>query len=231
MIESIQFGSRTIDFRLVYSDRKSLGITVTPEMEVLVKAPADTTIEKVKEKIRKKAPWIIKQQSFFLSFQPKTPNRKYISGETHLYLGRQYRLQIEIGQLESVKLKGKFIVVTSSEKSRTKSLLHEWYLQHARTKLHEVAAPLIDKFKKHKVEPSSIVLRDMPTRWGSCTPKGKIILNPELIKAPKGCIEYVVIHELCHLIHHDHTQKFLDLQTKEMKDWEKWKMKLEKLLA
>lgn len=231
MIESIQFGSRTIDFRLVYSDRKSLGITVTPEMEVLVKAPAETTIEKVKEKIRKKAPWIIKQQSFFLSFQPKTPNRKYISGETHLYLGRQYRLQIEIGQLESVKLKGKFIVVTSSEKSRTKSLLHDWYLQHARTKLHEVAAPLIDKFKKHKVEPSSIVLRDMPTRWGSCTPKGKIILNPELIKAPKGCIEYVVIHELCHLIHHDHTQKFLDLQTKEMKDWEKWKMKLEKLLA
>ncbi len=231
MIESIQFGSRTIDFRLVYSDRKSLGITVTPEMEVLVKAPADTTIEKVKEKIRKKAPWIVKQQSFFLSFQPKTPNRKYISGETHLYLGRQYRLQIEIGQLESVKLKGKFIVVTSSEKSRTKSLLHDWYLQHARTKLHEVAAPLIDKFKKHKVEPSSIVLRDMPTRWGSCTPKGKIILNPELIKAPKGCIEYVVIHELCHLIHHDHTQKFLDLQTKEMKDWEKWKMKLEKLLA
>ena len=231
MTESIQFGSRTIDFRLVYSDRKSLGITVTPEMEVLVKAPTDTTMEKVKEKIRKKAPWIIKQQSFFLSFQPKTPNRKYISGETHLYLGRQYRLQIEIVQLESVKLKGKFIVVTSSEKSRTKSLLHDWYLKHARTKLHEVAAPLIDKFKKHKVEPSSIVLRDMPTRWGSCTPKGKIILNPELIKAPKGCIEYVVIHELCHLIHHDHTQKFLDLQTKEMKDWEKWKMKLEKLLA
>ena len=68
-------------------------------------------------------------------------------------------------------------------------------------------------------------------RWGSCTPKGKIILNPELIKAPKGCIEYVIIHELCHLIHHDHTQKFIDLQTKEMKDWEKWKMKLEKLLA
>jgi predicted metal-dependent hydrolase len=121
MIESIQFGSRTIDFRLVYSDRKSLGITVTPEMEVLVKAPTDTSMEKVKEKIRKKAPWIIKQQSFFLSFQPKTPNRKYISGETHLYLGRQYRLQIEIGQTESVKLKGKFIVVTSSEKSRTKS--------------------------------------------------------------------------------------------------------------
>ena len=170
MTGAIQFGSRTIDFRLEYSDRKSLGITVTPEMEVLVKAPTDTSIERVKEKIKKKAPWIIKQQSFFLSFQPKTPKRKYISGETHLYLGRQYRLQIQIGNDESVKLKGKFIEVTASEKLRAKDLLNEWYLKHARTKFHAIAQPLIDKFKKHKVEPSSIVLRDMPTRWGSCTP-------------------------------------------------------------
>jgi predicted metal-dependent hydrolase len=231
MTEAIEFGSKTIYFRLEYSDRKSLGITVTPEMEVLVKAPIDTSVELVKEKIRKKAPWIIKQQSFFLSFQPKTPLRKYVSGETHLYLGKQYRLQIHIGNEESVKLKGKFIEVTTSEKSRAKDLLNNWYLQHARTKFHAIAQPLIDKFKKYEVVPSSIVLREMPTRWGSCTPKGKIILNPELIKAPKACIEYVIIHELCHLIHHDHTQKFIDLQTREMKDWEKWKMKLEKLLA
>ena len=231
MKEVLHFGSRRIDFSLEYSDRKSLGITVTPEMTVLVKAPIDTTMEKVKEKIRKKAPWIIKQQSFFLSFHPKTPQRKYISGETHLYLGRQYRLLIQIGKEESVKLKGKFIEVTSIDKSRVKDLLCNWYLQHARARFFTIAEPLIVKFKRYKVEPSSIVLRDMPTRWGSCTPKGKIILNPELIKAPKGCIEYVIIHELCHLVHHDHTQKFLDLQTKEMKDWEKWKMKLENLLA
>jgi predicted metal-dependent hydrolase len=231
MTGSIQFGSKTIDFRLEYSGRKSLGITVTPEMEVLVKAPTDTTMEKVKEKIRKKARWIIKQQSFFLSFHPKTPQRKYVSGETHLYLGRQYRLQIKIGKEESVRLQGKFIKVVANEKSRAKELLNRWYLEHARLKFHSVAAPLIDKFKKHKVEPSSIVLREMPTRWGSCTPRGKIILNPELIKAPKGCIEYVIIHELCHLVHHHHTQRFLELQTREMRDWESWKGKLEKLLA
>jgi predicted metal-dependent hydrolase len=146
MTAAIQFGSRTIDFRLEYSDRKSLGITVTPDMEVLVKAPTDTTIEKVKEKIRKKASWIIKQQSFFLSFQPKTPQRKYINGETHLYLGRQYRLQISIDKEESVKLKGKFIEVTANAKSRAKDLLNDWYLQHARTKFHAIAASLIDKF-------------------------------------------------------------------------------------
>ena len=231
MVHTIFFGSRQIDFRLEYSNRKSLGISVTPELLVLVKAPADTTLEKVKEKIRKKAPWIIRQQSFFLSFHPKTPARRFVGGESHLYLGRQYRLKILQSKIESVKLKGQYIEVATTDKARAKQLVNEWYLQNARAKFHSIAQPLIDKFKKHKVEPGSIVLREMPTRWGSCTAKGKIILNPELIKAPKGCIEYVIIHELCHLIHHDHTQKFIDLQTKEMKDWEKWKTKLEKLLA
>lgn len=237
-IDNIQFGSKLIDFRLEYSDRKSLGITVTPEMEVLVKAPTDTTIEKVKEKIRKKAPWIIKQQSFFLSFQPKTPQRKYLSGETHLYLGRQYRLKVISDKSkvknEEVKLKGQFLEVWTLDSLNVKELVDHWYLEQANVKIRPLAEKLFDNFiRKNNLSLTTFhfTLRKMPTRWGSCTPIGKIILNPELIKAPKGCIEYVIIHELCHLIHHDHTQKFIDLQTKEMKDWEKWKMKLEKLLA
>ena len=231
MTSAIQFGSKQIYFQLEYSNRKSLGITVKPDLSVLVNAPIDTSLEKVKEKLRKKAPWIIRQQSFFLYFHPKTPARKYISGETHLYLGRQYHLRIIQNNFESVKLKGKYIEVSVNDKLSAEQLVGEWYLQNAKLKLRTIAQPLIDNFKKYNIEPSSIVLRDMPTRWGSCTPKGKIILNPELIKAPKGCIQYVIIHELCHLVHHDHTQKFIDLQTKEMHDWEKWKMKLEKLLA
>lgn len=231
MEASIQYGSKIIDFDVVFTNRKTLGITVTPELNVLVKAPIDSAIENIKEKLIKKAPWIIKQQSFFLSFHPRTTERKFISGETHLYLGHQYLLKVEIDISESVKLKGKFIEVKATDKSNAKQLVTDWYLHQARTKFKAIAQDLISNFKKYKVEPTSIILREMPTRWGSCTAKGKIILNPELIKAPKGCIEYVIIHELCHLIHHDHTQKFIDLQTTEMPDWEKWKMKLENLLA
>ena len=106
-----------------------------------------------------------------------------------------------------------------------------WYKERAKVKFAEIAEPLIERFKKHKVEPKSIWLQEMNRRWGSCTPKGKIILNPELIKAPKACIEYVVIHELCHLIHKNHTKKFFELHAKEMPDWERWKNKLENLLA
>lgn len=231
MTSSIQFGSKKINFHIVYSKRKTLGITVKPDLSVFVKAPIDTSIDKIKEKLQKKAPWIIKQQSFFLTFHPKTPRRKFIGGETHLYLGRQYRLKIIEGKGDFVKLKNGFVEVNTSDKLRTKQLVTDWYLKRARIKLDSIAESLIDKFKIYNVKPSSIVLRTMPTRWGSCTPKGKIILNPELIKAPKGCIEYVIVHELCHLIYHDHTKKFIELQTKQMPDWEKWKMKLEKLLA
>jgi predicted metal-dependent hydrolase len=228
---SIHFGSKQIVFHLEYSNRKSLGITVKPDLSVLVKAPVDTSLEKVKEKLRNKAPWIIRQQSFFLYFHPKTPARKYLSGETHLYLGRQYRLKVVQNNIEFVKLKGRYIEATATDKSSVKQLVDDWYLQNAESKFRTIAQPLIDNFKKYNIEPSSIVLRNMPTRWGSCTSKGKIILNPELIKAPKACIEYVIIHELCHLVYHNHTHKFLELQTKEMPDWEKWKNKLEKLLA
>ena len=231
MTESIEFGSRRIDFQLEYTNRKSLGITVRPDLSVIVKAPVDTSVGKIKELIHKKAPWIIRQQSFFLAFHPKMTERKFVGGETHLYLGRQYRLKTITNRVESVKLKGKFIEVTTFDKSRISQLVKDWYVQNAKKKFNLIATELIEKFNKYNVEPSSIVLREMPTRWGSCTPKGKIIMNPELVKAPKGCIEYVIIHELCHLVHHNHTQKFIDLQTKEMPDWEKWKLKLENLLA
>jgi predicted metal-dependent hydrolase len=231
MIHSIQFGSKEICFHLSYSNRKSLGITITPDMDILVKAPVETDLDKIKERVRKKAPWIIKQQSFFLTFHPKTPERRYISGETHLYMGRQYRLQITIGQKNEVRHRGSFIEIITKEKTKAKELLKQWYREKAKDKFALIAEPLIERFKKHNTEPKGLFMQEMPTRWGSCTPKGKIILNPELIKAPRHCIEYVIIHELCHLIHHDHTQKFVDLQTKEMPDWEKWKNKLERLLA
>jgi predicted metal-dependent hydrolase len=223
---------------LEYSNRKSLGISVTPELLVLVKAPADATLEKVKEKIRKKAPWIIRQQGFFLSFHPKTPARRFIGGETHLYLGRQYRLRVISDKLKvennEVKLKGKFMEVYTLNKEMTKKLVEKWYWEKAKEKLSKMVKEQFESFVSRNnlsLFTFHFSLKKMPTRWGSCTPKGKIILNPELIKAPKGCIEYVIIHELCHLIHHNHTQKFIDLQTKEMKDWEKRKSKLEKLLA
>lgn len=231
MIDEIKYGSTTIKYDLEFKERKTLGITVTPEMKVIVKAPELSSVEKVREKVKKRAPWILNQQSYFLSFHPRISERKYISGETHFYLGRQYLLKVQAENYNEVKYLGGSIEVKAKSKKNAGKLLNSWYRDRARIKFPEIAKPIIDKFRKYGVEPKGLQLYDMPTRWGSCTPKGKIILNPELIKAPKPCIEYVITHELCHLVERNHTKAFFELQSKEMPDWKKWKDKLENLLA
>lgn len=227
----LQYGSKEIIFRLEYQNRKSLGITVHPDKSVTVKAPTDAQMDKILAKIRKRAPWILRQQDFFLSFEPLTPARKYISGESHLYLGRQYRLQIYDSPENVVKLKRGFIEVHTNNRQKTEQLVKDWYKKRATVKFREIADKYTERFEKYQVHPSAVTLKWLDKRWGSCTPKGKIILNVELIKAPKACIEYVIIHELCHLIHHNHSTAFFTLLTKEMPDWRKWKARLERVLA
>ncbi len=227
MEHSVQFGSKKIDYTLQFSKRKTLGITVNPDTGILIKAPLDTPIEKVEEKIKKRALWIIKQQSYFLRFLPNPVKKKYVSGESHYFMGRQFRLEVNESPKNEVAYKGRFIEISTKKKDKAKSLLDDWYKEKAKAKFAEIATPWIAKFKKYDVEPIGIFIQEMATRWGSCTPQGKIILNPKLIKAPKRCIEYVIIHELCHLVHHNHTKAFFDLQDIMCPDWEKRKKKLE----
>lgn len=234
MGNKIQFGSKEIYFSLEYANRKTLGIAVHPDLSVRVVAPTGTSLDKIHEKVKKRAHWILKQQRYFLAFEPRTPPRKYISGETHFYLGRQYRLKVIQDQEERVRLKNGFLVVSVAENDhsqRVKHLLNQWYEAHARERFSQYAAPWIEKFQKLQVKPECIEIKPLAKRWGSCTPKGKIILNLELIKAPKGCIEYVIVHELCHLVHANHSSAFFDLQTKMMPDWERWKERLESFMA
>ncbi|GGH59279.1 hypothetical protein HNQ91_000597 [Filimonas zeae] len=231
MMQVLQYGSKAISYQLEFSKRKTLGITVTPEMDVLVKAPEGTPQERIEEKLEKRARWILKQQSYFLRFYPKTPERQYRGGESHLYLGRQYRLRVQVAAKNEVRFTGKEIQVYHTAKGTAKTVLQNWYRYRAKEKFAEIAEPWIQRFEQYGVQPEGLFIQEMPTRWGSCTAKGKIILNPELIKAPKVCIEYVVIHELCHLLHKHHTAQFFQLQTALMPDWEKWKNKLEMLLV
>jgi len=227
MIRELQYGSKKISYCLEFSNRKTLGITVTPDMEVWVRAPEGTKEERIAEKLEKRARWILKQQSYFLRFYPKMPEKQYRGGESHLYLGRQYRLHVITAKKNDVHFTGREIQVHHTAKSTVKSVLRTWYRHRAKQKFAEIAEPWIQRFEQYGVQIKGLFVQEMPTRWGSCTANGKIILNPELIKAPKICIEYVIIHELCHLIHKHHTAKFFQLQSTLMPDWEKWKNKLE----
>ncbi len=231
LIKNFIFGSKTIEYELDFQDRKTLGIRVYPSCKVKVIAPLETSHEALKEKLRKKAPWILKQQNEFLSFYPLTPPRKFVNGETHLYLGRQYKLKIKEDKVNEVTLvKGK-LTITVNKQITPSTLLENWYREKAKSHFRTILDQTFLLFAKYKVQAPELQIRTMPTRWGSCTSLGKIILNPELVKAPKGCIEYVIIHELCHLVHHNHTADFYRLQESIMPDWKKWKERLEMLLT
>lgn len=227
----ITYGTISIQYSIKFTKRKTLGITVTPEGKVLLSAPLGSSQELIESKLLKRARWIVKQQSYFLSFGTHTPPKKYVSGESHYYLGKQYMLKVINGKPNSAKYKGRYFEVVCSQKHKAEELMKSWYREHAKIKFAEIAEPIINRFAKYGISPSSIHIQEMENRWGSCTPKGKIILNTELIKAPKPCIEYVITHELCHLLHHDHTKAFFELLEAEMPDWKRWKNRLENFMV
>jgi len=233
-VDQIQYGTSRIAYSLEFADRKTLGIKVHPDKSVQVIAPIDSTIDEVKQKVKSKAAWILKQQDFFLSFHPLTPERKFVSGETHLYLGKQYKLKIKEASSEDVKLHAGSLEVhvkDKTDKKRIERLIKAWYKEKADQHFVE----LFEKNKKlasnfHK-KPTGLKYRWMDKRWGSCDKDGGIHLNLELIKAPKKCIEYVLVHELCHLVHLDHSRAFYELLEKLYPNWRETKNKLEKLMV
>lgn len=233
MEHQLKFGSRLIDFTLHYQKRKSLCIKVHPEGAVEVLAPVTVKEEDIIKKIKHKAYWILKQIDHFHSYKPTTPARRFINGETHLYLGRQYRLRMVPDEENIIKVyRGELWMHTANNRPEAlREQLNKWYKERANEVFHKLLKEALPKFKQYKITSPTLTIRFMSKRWGSCTPKGKIILNTELIKAPKGSIEYVIIHELCHLVHHNHTRPFQNLQNKMMPDWEKWKNRLEYGLA
>ncbi len=234
MIEQkVQFGTKIIPFTIHYADRKSLGLQVHPDCTVHAIAPQNTPEADVIKRVMQKAGWILKQQDHFASFLPLTPERKYVNGETHRYLGRQYRLKKVLSDSTLVKIYRGYIEVHAKdiETNAIEKILQDWYKAKAKEIFTELLTEAIEKTPKFQNRKLSLHTKAMPTRWGSCSPSGRITLNSELVKAPKACIEYVIIHELCHLIYPNHNKKFFRLLSSLMPDWEKWKERLERSMV
>jgi hypothetical protein len=232
MRQEIVFGTETIGYEIRFlPTRRTLGIEVHPDLSVIVRAPADCDLDTIQVRVGKRASWISKQLTNFQRYSPRTPARQYVSGETHLYLGRQYRLTLVTGEPASVKMNRGHLVLTlpgKADPDRVKALLHRWYLDHAR----QVFIAVLDEFLprlKGRQRPR-LTVRAMQSRWGSLSQAGTMTLNANLVRAPRACIEYVVAHELCHLKHRDHDVRFFRLLGQVMPDWETRKQRLETAL-
>jgi len=203
-------------------------------MRVEAFVPHGKLLTDIHTRISRKVPRIVRQVQFFDQYHPLQPPREYVNGETHYYLGRQYRLRIISGTQRSVKLVGKHfnVVVQAIDDSKAvRSLMKDWYRTHAR----DIFLRRIDDhypfFKKRGCFYPKLILRYMQKRWGSCLENGTVTLNTELIKAPMICIDYVVVHELCHLVCPNHDKQFYRLMTSAMPEWKRWKDRLERTVV
>jgi len=232
--DSVTYGGQRIFFDILYVNRKTLEIAVHPDRRVVVKAPTGTERDKIQDKMIKRARWIKRQLDYFNQFEPRTPARRYVGGETHLYMGKQYRLKIEAGDEEEVKLiRGFFRVYVKGDPSpgRVKRLMADWYKEKAGKRLRAIFDDRLAAFRRMGLAAPTLSVRRMKTRWGSLSPNLTLTLNVDLIRAPKECIEYVVAHELCHLKHRHHDADFFRLLERQMPDWERRKRKLEMAMA
>jgi hypothetical protein len=232
---TVLYGTHILNYTLRRRGRATLEIAVEPDATITITAPTDVTVEAIETKIRKRASWILKQQRYFGQFLPRAREKTFVSGETHLYLGRQYRLRISVGLRSQIKLSRGFLEISSTRPDNrdfTRALLDAWYLERAHAKYRERLEISLEKFPDgEKFRPTGLIIRQLEMRWGSMSPAGRLMLNKRLIQAPLDAIDYVITHELCHIAEPNHGPSFYAFLDQVMPDWHRRKEKLERVLA
>ncbi|TDQ78340.1 M48 family metallopeptidase [Sphingobacterium yanglingense] len=226
------YGKRKIEAEILYSNRKTIDLRVFPEGNVLITAPEGTELSTIIERVKPKSKWLMTQLRTFELYRPFTRERLYVPGETHRYLGRQYKLVInrkDKGNTVINLSKGLFTINTASD--NIEAIIQKFYKSKAEEVFDELLQKLLGQYPQFKVYEITLSHRFMKKRWGSCSMDGKILLNTELVKASKSCIEYVMLHELCHLIEQNHSKQFYALISDLLPNWQKVKEKLERDLA
>jgi len=216
-----------MEITIIRKKVKNLNLTVKPNLEVVLSAPIGLESKYINDFLESKQSWIDKQLNFFREYSPQSIEKEFVSGENFRYLGKNYRLKVIEDIKDEVELKNDFLVLYIRDKNDIelkRRVIKEWYQNRAK----EVFRKLIVKYQaivKKKI--NRITLKEMKTRWGSCNShKGYINLNLHLIHQPIRCIEYVVAHELAHLVHPNHSREFYNYLSYLLPDWRELKERL-----
>jgi hypothetical protein len=215
-MDFIQFGSKKINFEIKRGNReKSVSIYVHPAAKVTVLAPRNLDEEKIRIILQKKARWIIEKQELIRNYGDSNLVKEFVSGESFPYLGKNYRLKIvrsSVGTEGKCKLvNGRLLVETNgkseseSERAVVRKAIIEWYFEHAENKVKERLGRFALQIGKW---PASVEIKNQVRRWGSCSRNGIIRFNWRIIMAPVSIVDYVIVHELCHLVYAQHSSQF-----------------------
>jgi predicted metal-dependent hydrolase len=231
--ETLFYKNQPLTYTLVFRSRRTIGFAVRPDGSVHVSAPAGISAEWVAQQVLKRADWILKHQATFASRPAPAPSRRFEAGSTHYYQGQPYRLRFAEAPRPTVVAAGEELVVgapAALSPAQTEALLHAWYARQAPSHFASSLERVWPRFAEFNLARPTLLVRHMRTRWGSCTPRSaRIRLSPELVRARPECLDYVLLHECCHLLVGDHSKAFYDLQTRLMPDWEQWKAELNAL--
>lgn len=227
---TVPYGEARFDVRVVHADRRTIGLHVQPDQSIVAHVPKNLAPAELQGLVASRARWIARQVRHFQRFQPLPGPKRWLPGETQTYLGRRYRLRVREGGAPSVHLRGRYfeaVVPDRYDATAVQAAMHEWYRSHAmatiRRRMTRLDAPL---GRAGVPAASDIRLRMMRTRWGSCSPRGRITINPDLIQAPVDCIDYVLAHERCHLVVPHHGKPFWALLGRVLPDWPRRREKL-----
>ena len=230
---SFRYGDERIQFSLRQQpDRKlnRVAIHVEPDGRVVVDAPATASLDTVLMAVKKRSRWIGKHLAVVRARLAHVLPREYVSGESVFYLGRRYRLKVRVVVDESAaaRMRGAFMEVSVPERRTDliRAQLDAWFRVHAREVFKERLMAITASLRWVRQLPPTR-LQSMKVQWGSCSPAGRITLNPHLVKAPRECIDYVLLHELCHLRHHNHSTRFYKALDAHMPRWRTVKQRLD----
>jgi predicted metal-dependent hydrolase len=230
---AIVCGSREIAATLCRTDRRVLKIEIEPSGRVTVFAPNDASHEAIEVRCRRKGPWVFRELDRLSAEPAFTPDRRYLSGETHLFMGRAYRLAVERSAEPFVRIDGSRLVVGAREPTdvaHCRRLLTAFYKLEARSLFPSRLSVVFPPFERRGLRRPHLIIRWMTKRWGSFTASGNITLNVDLVRAGPNLIDYVIAHELAHAFHGDHSEDWRNLLSSVLPDWEERKLRLEMML-
>lgn len=229
----VSLGGEVRRYRLRRSARRTLAITVEPGGALVVTAPEGASMAQVETALRRRREWVRRRTREVAALPPPPLPRAWVSGETHRYLGRQYRLRLATGAPSTVRLSGKWFLVTVPEPgnpTQVRRAMERWYLVHAReTFARRMEALVRGTPLLGLLEVPPLIVRRLEKRWGSCSAGGRILMNVDAVKLPVGCVDYLLLHELCHLREPHHGAAFWRLLDACMPDWERWRRRLDEV--
>ena len=222
-----------LEFRVTHSRRRTIGISVHPDSSVIVRVPYLTSQKTIAKIVKEKYDWAVKHRDNYRRLNNNNLSRSYSNGEIHLFRGNKSMLEIEKSNKSYVHFFDGTIRIgidRTDNSVAVKKVMYTGYKNEALKHFPELMSKVLREHEPRCFTPKGLIVRTMKRRWGSCSNKGIITLSTELIKLSDIYIEYVILHELCHLKHHNHGPKFYELLSEVFPEWKPVRKELKKYI-